>query len=89
MNCWLFQPTFWRAIDQQWRAFVSSRLDEPKAEFYLPAAVSAEIAAGRATVRVRPTTARWFGVTYREDKPQVQAMLRKLVERGEYPSTLF
>lgn len=89
MNCWLFQPPFWTAIDQQWRGFCATRVNEPKAEFYLPAAVSAEIAAGRSTVRVRPTSARWFGVTYREDKVQVQAMLRELVARGDYPATLF
>jgi hypothetical protein len=61
----------------------------PKAEFYLPASVSEEIAAGHATVRVRPTTASWFGVTYREDKPLVEATLAGMVERGEYPVSLF
>ncbi|MCF3652444.1 nucleotidyltransferase family protein [Synoicihabitans lomoniglobus] len=89
MNCWAFQPSFWPALDRQWRAFVDTRLSEPKAEFYLPAAVSAEIVAGRATVRVRPTTAAWFGVTYREDKPVVEATLRAMVESGEYPARLF
>ncbi len=89
MNCWLFQPSFWVALDRQWAAFVAARLTEPKAEFYLPAAVSAEIAAGRTTVRVRPTTAKWFGVTYREDKPKVQAMLNALIAEGVYPSPLF
>ena len=89
MNCWLFQHRFWAAIDRQWREFVAARLAEPKAEFYLPAAVSAEIAAGRSSVRVRPTTAQWFGVTYREDKPKVQAILEDLVARGHYPAALF
>ena len=89
MNCWLFQPSFWGALDRQWRDFVAARREQPKAEFYLPAAVSAEIEAGRATVRVKPTTARWFGVTYREDKPRVQAMLGELIAEGIYPSPLF
>ena len=89
MNCWLFQPTFWTALDGRWSEFATTRLTEPKAEFYLPAAVSAEIEAGRATVRVRPTSASWFGVTYREDKPRVEAMLARLVQSGEYPQRLF
>ena len=89
MNCWLFQPTFWAALDRQWRAFVAERLTVPKAEFYLPASVSTEIALGHLTVRVRPTTASWFGVTYREDKPRVEALLRDLIAAGEYPSPLF
>lgn len=89
MNCWAFQPTFWAALDRQWRKFGAERLPEEKAEFYLPAAVSAEIAAGRATVRVRPTSASWFGVTYREDKPLVEATLAQMVAAAEYPAYLF
>ena len=89
MNCWAFQPSFWAALDRQWRQFVSDRLNEEKAEFYLPAAVSAEIPAGRTTVRVRTTSANWFGVTYREDKPLVEATLAKMVVAGEYPESLF
>lgn len=89
MNCWAFQPSFWVALDRQWRAFIAERLAEPRAEFYLPAAVSAEIEAGRCEVAVRPTSASWFGVTYREDKPIVQATLAKMVAAGDYPASLF
>lgn len=89
MNCWAFQPGFWPALDRQWREFVATRLTEPRAEFYLPAAVSAEIAAGHMTVRVRATSAVWFGVTYREDKSQVEQTLAAMVARGEYPTPLF
>ena len=60
-----------------------------KAEFYLPEAVSAQIAEGRAAVEVLPTTATWFGVTYRDDKPRVQAALAALVAAGDYPARLF
>jgi hypothetical protein len=60
-----------------------------KAEFYLPAAVSVMIARGEACGRVLPTASTWFGVTYREDKPRVQAALAELVRRGAYPEKLF
>ena len=40
-------------------------------------------------MKVLPTTASWFGVTYREDKPRVQAALAALVAAGEYPPRLF
>lgn len=89
MNCWAFQPEFWPELDTQWRQFVARRWEEPKAEFYLPAAVSAAIESGRARVRVRSTVSTWFGVTYREDKPAVQARLAALAQAGEYPSPLF
>lgn len=89
MNCWAFQPGFWTTLEHQWSAFLSTSLTVPKSEFYLPAAVSAEINAGKTTVAVRATTANWFGVTYREDKPIVQATLAQLVSDGEYPNPLF
>ena len=89
MNCWAFTPAFFPALDLQWREFVAARGGELKSEFYLPEAVSRQIAAGTATVEVRPTSAEWFGVTFREDKPRVQAALAALAARGDYPVPLF
>ena len=89
MNCWAFTPAFFPALDRQWREFIAARGGELKSEFYLPEAVSQQIAAGAATVEVRPTTAEWFGVTFREDKPRVQSALASLAARGDYPVPLF
>ena len=89
MNCWAFTPAFFPALDRQWRAFIAAHGGEPKSEFYLPEAVSQQIAEGTATVEVRPTAAEWFGVTYRDDKPRVQAALAALAARGDYPVPLF
>ena len=47
------------------------------------------IRAGRADCRVLPTDSRWFGVTYREDKPFVVASIQQLVDAGEYPVRLW
>ncbi len=89
MNCWAFTPAFFPALDRQWREFIAARGTELKSEFYLPEAVSQQIAAGTATVEVRPTSAEWFGVTFREDKPRVQAALAALAAHGDYPVPLF
>jgi NDP-sugar pyrophosphorylase family protein len=89
MNCWAFTPALFAALDRQFTDFLRTHGGELKSEFYLPEAVSRQIAAGEATVRVLPTTASWFGVTYREDKPRVQAALAALVAAGEYPERLF
>lgn len=89
MNCWGFTPELFGALDQQWREFLASRGSEPKAEFYLPAAVSTMIERGQAVVDVLPTVSAWFGVTFREDKPRVVAAIAELVRRGEYPAKLF
>lgn len=89
MNCWAFTPALFTALDEQFTAFLEARGGEPKSEFYLPAAVSEQVAAGLVTVEVRSTTASWFGVTYREDRSRVQAALAALVGSGEYPARLF
>ena len=89
MNCWGFTPALFAGPDEQFREFLQSNAADLKAEFYLPAAVSKMIARNQATVRVLPTEASWFGVTYREDKPRVVAALGELVSRGAYPAKLF
>jgi len=89
MNCWGFTPAVFAALDEQLRDFLATRGAEPKAEFYLPAAVAQAIGRGQARVRVLPTAAEWFGVTFREDKPRVVAAIAGLVERGLYPRKLY
>jgi choline kinase len=89
MNCWGFTPELFVGLEEQLREFLAARRDEPKSEFYLPAAVSTMIARAQADVEVLPTESTWFGVTFREDKPRVVAAIAELVERGEYPVKLF
>jgi hypothetical protein len=89
MNCWGFTPALFAGLDAQFHEFLAARGGDLKAEFYLPAAVSAMIARGKAAVRVLPVNSTWFGVTYREDKPRVQAALAALVKAGVYPGKLF
>ncbi|MEY2881336.1 MAG: hypothetical protein RLZZ15_3716 [Verrucomicrobiota bacterium] len=60
-----------------------------KAEFYLPGAVSTLIARREATVAVLPTESAWFGITFREDKPRVEAAIAALVREGKYPARLW
>ena len=89
MNCWGFTPALFRGLDTQFREFLAARGHEPKAEFYLPAAVSTMIGRGEAIVQVLPTDSTWFGVTYREDKPRVEAAIADLVRQGRYPASLW
>ena len=63
--------------------------DPMKSEFYLPVAVSSMISRGEANVWVLPTESTWFGVTYRDDKPRVEAAIRELVNAGKYPAKLW
>ena len=90
MNLWGFTPSFLSELDGMLHEFFENKLqtDLMKAEFYLPSAVDALILAGRATAKVLTTSARWFGVTYQEDKPAVQAALRRMTEDGIYPAEM-
>ena len=89
MNCWGFTSALFPGLDAQLAEFLRVHGGDAKAEFYLPVAVSAMIARDEARVRVLPTAGAWFGVTYREDKPRVQAALAELVRRSAYPGKLF
>jgi hypothetical protein len=89
MNCWGFTPALFGALDAQLREFLAARGGDAKAEFYLPAAVSEQIARGQTGVRVLPTASAWFGVTYRADKPRVATAIAELVRGGVYPASLW
>jgi choline kinase len=89
MNIWGFAGDFFEKLDAAFRAFLDRRLAEPGAECYLPAVVNDLISSDAARVRVIPTDERWFGMTYREDRPAAVRAIRALVERGVYPSRLW
>jgi NDP-sugar pyrophosphorylase family protein len=89
LNCWGFTPSIFSALEKQFADFLRKKSGDMKAEFYIPSVVAKMIAQGEATVSVLPTTASWFGVTYREDKPRVTAALAQLVASGEYPERLW
>ena len=91
MNCWGFTPAIFPQLDEEFRIFLRKigELGPAKAEFYLPAAVSNLISRGELRTHVLPTESQWFGITYREDKPQVVASIKTLVEAGVYPERLW
>nr|WP_297171975.1 sugar phosphate nucleotidyltransferase [uncultured Agathobaculum sp.] len=90
LNLWGFTPSFMDALDDGLRRFFDQSLpgNPMKGEYYLPSAVDELIRAGRATARVLTTSARWFGVTYREDKPAVISAIAEMTARGDYPQDL-
>ena len=89
MNCWGFTPKLFDELEERFRKFLAARGTELKSEWYIPFVVDELIREGRASCTVLPTDSSWFGVTYREDKPFVVGEIKKLVDAGEYPATLF
>lgn len=89
MNFWGFTPSIFPALDRYFVKFLLHDAgDNPKAECLLPLMVGHELEAGRLTVSVLHSPARWFGMTYHEDKLIVAQELRKLHDTGVYPSSL-
>lgn len=87
MNMWGFTPSFLGELDSQLKEFFEKELPKnpEKAEFYLPFAVDRLIRDGKATVKVLKTSAQWFGVTYKEDKPVIMNAISKMTNDGLYP----
>lgn len=91
MNMWGFFPEVVGELEQRLEQFLATLPPDraAKGECYLPACIGELVAADRLTVDILPTTGRWFGVTYPEDKPAVQAALRELIDSGAYPTDLW
>ena len=91
MNFWGFQRSFVDEGEARFPEFLDRILAEnpEKWEFYLPLLVSRLIGEGKAQVQVLPSEDKWYGVTYREDKPGVVAALADMTARGLYPENLW
>lgn len=88
MNLWAFTPTIFDELAAGFGAFLDRHGDDPTSECYIPACVDALVAADRARVRVLACDAKWFGLTFPQDKRHVQASIAQRVEAGEYPPSL-
>jgi len=89
MNFWGFHPSVFELSQGLFNEFLDKNLSNPKSEFFIPIVADEFIRRDKGVVKVLPTSAKWFGVTYKEDAPGVQASLSALVENGEYPDNLW
>ncbi len=89
MNFWGFDTNVFDITAQQFDDFLSKEIDNPKSEFFIPIVADHFSKKGLGVIKVIPTQSQWFGVTYKEDAPGVQASLDKLVDAAEYPKNLW
>ncbi len=91
MNCWGFPANFIDEIEKYFIDFLKNEVPENplKSEFFLPFLVRDLLSEDKCTVDVLETKDKWFGVTYKEDKPEVVASVKALVDAGEYPEKLW
>jgi hypothetical protein len=78
MNFWGFTPDLFPRLERLFDEFLEERGGDPRAEFYLPAAVSSLIGSGEVTVQLLSTNDSWYGLTYPEDKALVVRALATL-----------
>ena len=89
MNFFVFGPPYIDMCDDEFGKFLDNNMNNPKAEFLIPTMADYFIKSGRGVIQMIPTSAKWFGVTYKEDAPVVQANIDALVNAGEYPNNLW
>ena len=90
MNMWGFSPEMLDILEDNFVEFLQSIPEgDIKKEYLLPSIVDMQIQNGKAEVSVLETKDKWFGVTYKEDKPLVMASFKALVEAGVYKEKLF
>lgn len=91
MNMWGFTRSILEEVEAGFPAFLDEglKVNPMKCEYFLPAVVSDLLGEGKATVAVLKSADKWYGVTYKEDKPVVMAAIKKMKEDGVYPAHLW
>lgn len=91
LNMWGFTKSILEEIRNGFPAFLEEGLknNPMKCEYFLPAVVSRLTSEGRASVTVLKSNDKWYGITYKEDKPMVVQAIQKMKEEGIYPQHLW
>lgn len=90
MNIWGFTPSIFKELRGRFPGFLeTNKHNILKAEYFLPEVVGELIREGKARVKVLPSKERWYGVTYKEDKPFVKQAIGDLIKQGIYPERLW
>ena len=91
MNMWGFNLSLMEELKKRFSTFLDEALvkNPKKSEYFLPGVVGQLLEEGKATVKVLPSEDRWYGVTYKEDKPVVTQAIADMKAAGKYPQILW
>ena len=89
MNFWGLKPNVFEYLNYGFGRFLEEKGQELKSEYFIPLLINENILSGKISTKVLACDAPWFGVTYREDKPDAQAQILSLIESGVYPRKLW
>jgi len=88
MNLWGFKPSCYSFLGEEFKNFIIKSGMELKSELDIPTSVDKFVKNGVITIKILMSNERWFGVTYREDKPFVVDSINKMIAKGVYPSKI-
>jgi UTP-glucose-1-phosphate uridylyltransferase len=89
MNLWGFKPSCFRFLGDEFRSFINKNGMDLKAELDIPTSIDKFVKNGEITIKILMSNERWFGVTYREDKPFVVNSINGMIKRGIYPPKIY
>ena len=89
MNMWGFTPKLFDYLEKKFPLFLDIYGNKLNSEFLIPSIVNDFIVSKTNRLFVLNSESNWFGVTYKEDKPNVVKEINKLIKKGKYPKVLF
>ena len=90
LNTWGFTLSIFQELEARFPVFLQKNAAHlTQVEYFLPDVVGDVVKEGQARVKVLPTTEKWYGFTYQEDRPRVQAAIREMIRQGVYPEKLW
>ena len=89
MNLWGFKPSCYDFLGKEFRNFINNFGMDLKSELDIPTSVDKFVKNGEITIKILMSNERWFGVTYREDKPFVVESIKKMIRKGVYPARIY
>ena len=89
MNLWGFKPSCYDFLGKEFRNFINNYGMDLKSELDIPTSVDKFVKNGEITIKILMSNERWFGVTYREDKPFVVECIKKMIRKGVYPARIY
>ena len=91
MNMWGFSNSILKELKERFKPFLDDAIknNPMKGEYFLPFVVDELLQEHKATVKVLKSEDKWYGVTYKEDKPMVMAAVQNLKDQGLYPQNLW
>lgn len=91
MNFWSFTPKIFDEMEPIFKDFLSRNIavNPMKCEHVIPTAMGDLVTEGKVTVKMLLSSDKWFGVTYKEDKPDVVAKIQEKKNQGIYPDVLW